>query len=48
MKAVRNGRVDIEVMVLDERGAVVALGQQIGLVMGAGRNSDSSGCTAKL
>lgn len=37
-KQVKNGRSDIEVVVLDEAGEVVAIAQQVGLVMDAGRN----------
>lgn len=37
-KAMRDGRVDIEVVVLDEGGEVVAIGSQVGLVLSASRN----------
>ncbi|KAG0161382.1 hypothetical protein PDIDSM_8916 [Penicillium digitatum] len=37
-KVVRDGRTDIEVTVLDEDGEVIAIGTQIGLVVGASRN----------
>lgn len=38
MKSIRNGRTDIDVVVLDERGEVVALATQVGLVVSASRN----------
>lgn len=37
-KAMRNGRMDIEVVVMDTRGEVVAVGGQVGLVLSASRN----------
>lgn len=37
-KAMRNGRMDIEVVVMDTSGEVVALGTQVGLVLSASRN----------
>lgn len=37
-KAMRNGRMDIEVVVMDTRGEVVAVGSQVGLVLSASRN----------
>lgn len=37
-KAVRDGRTDLEVTVLDESGEVVALSTQVGLVVSASRN----------
>ncbi|KAH8698278.1 thioesterase-like superfamily-domain-containing protein [Talaromyces proteolyticus] len=39
MKTVRNGRTDIEVIMKDEAGDIVALGSQVGLVVGASRNT---------
>ncbi|KKZ67682.1 hypothetical protein EMCG_06742 [[Emmonsia] crescens] len=38
-KSVRNGRTDIEVVVLDEEGEIVALATQLGLVLGSSRNT---------
>ncbi|OJD11874.1 hypothetical protein AJ78_07443 [Emergomyces pasteurianus Ep9510] len=38
-KSVRNGRTDIEVIVLDEAGEIVALATQLGLVLGSSRNT---------
>lgn len=38
IKAVRDGRTDIDVVVLDEQGEVIALGTQVGLVLSASRN----------
>ncbi|EEH36812.1 hypothetical protein PAAG_07230 [Paracoccidioides lutzii Pb01] len=38
-KVVRNGRTDIEVVVMDEQGDVVALATQLGLVVGSNRNT---------
>ncbi|PGG98079.1 hypothetical protein GX51_06991 [Blastomyces parvus] len=38
-KSVRNGRTDIEVIVMDEAGEIVALATQLGLVLGSGRNT---------
>lgn len=40
-KAVRDGRTDLDVTVLDEKGEVVALGTQVGLVVSASRNVGS-------
>lgn len=37
-KSIHNGRTDIDVVVLDERGEVVALATQVGLVLSASRN----------
>ncbi|KAJ5430980.1 hypothetical protein N7445_008712 [Penicillium cf. griseofulvum] len=37
-KAVRNGRTDLEVTVLDEAGDVIAVSTQVGLVVSASRN----------
>lgn len=37
-KVVRNGRTDIDVVVLDQQGEVVALSTQVGLVVSASRN----------
>lgn len=37
-RSVRNGRTDLDVVVLDEQGEVVALSTQVGLVMDASRN----------
>ncbi|KAI9042222.1 thioesterase family protein [Aspergillus affinis] len=37
-KVVRDGRTDIDVVILDEQGEVVALGTQVGLVLSASRN----------
>ncbi|KAF4210419.1 hypothetical protein CNMCM8980_004078 [Aspergillus fumigatiaffinis] len=37
-KSVRNGRTDLDVVVLDEQGDVVALSTQVGLVVDASRN----------
>ncbi|KAL1847075.1 hypothetical protein Plec18170_008851 [Paecilomyces lecythidis] len=37
-KAVKNGRTDIDVTVLDESGEIVALATQVGLVVSASRN----------
>ncbi|EAL87075.1 hypothetical protein ACP6JC_004919 [Aspergillus fumigatus] len=37
-KSVRNGRTDLDVIVLDEQGDVVALSTQVGLVVDASRN----------
>ncbi|KAL3477855.1 thioesterase-like superfamily-domain-containing protein [Aspergillus californicus] len=37
-KEVRNGRTDLDVTVLDEKGEVVALSTQVGLVVSASRN----------
>lgn len=39
MKVVRNGRTDIEVIMKDEAGDIVALGSQVGLVVSAARNT---------
>ncbi|CRG89836.1 alpha,alpha-trehalose-phosphate synthase (UDP-forming) [Talaromyces islandicus] len=39
MKAVRNGRTDIEVVMKDEAGDIVALASQVGLVVSAARNT---------
>lgn len=39
MKKVRNGRMDIEVVVLDESGDVVAIGSQIALIVSFSRNT---------
>jgi hypothetical protein len=39
MKAVRNGRTDIEVIMKDEEGDIVALASQVGLVVSAARNT---------
>ncbi|KAG5301421.1 hypothetical protein I7I48_01420 [Histoplasma ohiense] len=38
-KSVRNGRIDIEVIVMDEGGDIVALATQVGLVLGSNRNT---------
>jgi hypothetical protein len=38
MKAVRNGRTDIDVVILDEQGEIVALATHVGLVVDASRN----------
>ncbi|PGH15421.1 hypothetical protein AJ79_02397 [Helicocarpus griseus UAMH5409] len=38
-KAIRNGRTDIEVVVLDEQGEVVALATQLGLIIPSTRNT---------
>lgn len=40
-KQVKNGRSDIEVVVLDEAGELIAIAQQVGLVMSAERNVGS-------
>lgn len=40
-KAVRGGRIDLDVTILDERGEVVALSTQVGLVLSASRNIGS-------
>lgn len=40
-KVVRDGRTDLEVTVLDEKGEVVALSTQVGLVVSASRNLGS-------
>ena len=37
-KAMRDGRMDIEAVVMDEAGEVVAIGSQVGLVLSASRN----------
>lgn len=37
-KVVRDGRTDLDVTVLDEQGEVVALGNQVGLVLSSARN----------
>jgi Thioesterase-like superfamily len=39
MKTVRNGRLDIEAIVLDEQGDIVLLGSQVALVVSAERNT---------
>jgi hypothetical protein len=39
MKAVRNGRTDIDVLIMDEAGDIVALSTHVGLVVGMSRNS---------
>ena len=39
-KLIRNGRMDLEVVVMDEGGDVVALSQHVALVLGAERNMD--------
>ncbi|EED21712.1 conserved hypothetical protein [Talaromyces stipitatus ATCC 10500] len=39
MKSVRNGRMDIEVIILDEKGEIVALCSHIGLVVSIERNT---------
>lgn len=39
LKDVRNGRTDIEVVLMNERGEIVALGNQVGLVLSATRNT---------
>jgi len=38
-KAVRNGRLDIDITIMDEDGEVVALGNQVALVLDASRNT---------
>lgn len=40
LKDVRNGRTDIEVIMMNERGEIVALANQIGLVVSASRNTN--------
>ncbi|KAJ5092134.1 hypothetical protein NUU61_007004 [Penicillium alfredii] len=40
-KAVRDGRTDLDVTVLDEKGEIVALSTQVGLVVSASRNLGS-------
>lgn len=40
-KVVRDGRTDLDVTLLDDKGEVVALGTQVGLVMSASRNVGS-------
>ena len=37
-KMIKNGRLDIEVVILDQLGDLVALGHQVALVLGAERN----------
>lgn len=37
-KAIRNGRTDLDVTVMDQNGEVIALGTQVGLVVSASRN----------
>ncbi|KAJ5102004.1 hypothetical protein NUU61_004226 [Penicillium alfredii] len=41
IKALRDGRTDLEITVLDEMGDVVALGTQVGLLVSASRNLGS-------
>lgn len=38
-KQIRNGRMDIEVVIMDERGVLIAISNQIALVMGSERNT---------
>lgn len=38
-KQIRNGRIDIEVVVMDENGDLIALSNHIALVMGSERNT---------
>ena len=35
---IKNGRIDLEVVILDEGGNIVALSQHVTLVLGAERN----------
>ena len=35
---IKNGRMDLEVVVLDEEGDIVALSQHVALIVGAERN----------
>ena len=42
-KRIRNGRMDLEVTVLDERGEVVALSTHVALIVRAERNMDMKG-----
>lgn len=42
-KEVRNGRFDLEVVVLDEKEQLVALGGLVGLVLGMERNLGARG-----
>jgi hypothetical protein len=37
-KQIRNGRMDLDVVILDERGDIVALSQHVALVVGSDRN----------
>ncbi|KAK2792585.1 hypothetical protein FQN52_003090 [Onygenales sp. PD_12] len=43
MKSIRNGRTDIEVVMLDEQGEVVAIANQTGLIMSSNRNTGAKG-----
>lgn len=47
-KVVRDGRMDIDVVVLDEEGDVVALATQVGLVVSASRNVGTRSLKQKL
>ena len=38
-KQIRNGRMDIEVVIMDERGVLIAISNHIALVMGSERNT---------
>lgn len=42
-KAIRNGRMDLEVEVWDEGGEVVALSTHVALIVGAERNMGGRG-----